>query len=258
MSSIYFREEGSGPPLVFLHGFCDSHQLWSEFVAPFTSSFRVLMPDLPGFGRSAMLAAPFTIDDAGDALAAWMHKEGIYKPFIIGHSLGGYVALSILTRHPSGAAAVGLFHSTPYGDSPERKKVRDRVIRFVEENGVAPFIETFVPGLFLDKLDPNIASTRQRSLATDKVALILYARAMRDRPDRSEITIRDGRPILVIAGANDSLIPIDDLRKFAKMSQKVSFFELANTAHMGIFEAKKQCQSIISGFAEEVLPNNRI
>ena len=258
MSHIYYQEAGSGPPLVFLHGFCDSHQLWSEFIQPFTPLYRVITPDLPGFGQSPMLPEPFSIDEAGDALGAWMVEKKIHKPVIIGHSLGGYVALSLLTRHPDSASAIGLFHSTPYGDSPERKKIRDKVISFVQEHGVEPFIETFVPGLFQDKSNPNIATTRERSITTKKDVLISYAHAMRDRPDRSEMAIRDGRPILVIAGANDSLIPIDDLRKFAKMNQKANLFEVPNTAHMGIFEAKRLCQTIISGFVEKVVPNKPI
>lgn len=258
MSRIYFREEGSGTPLVFLHGFCDSHNLWMDFVRAFTSSYRVLTPDLPGFGQSHILPAPFSIDQVGDELSDWMKELGVERPIVIGHSLGGYVALSLLERHREQLSGIVLFHSTPFADSEERKKIREKVIEFVELNGVEPFIETFVPGLFADKLSPQVSVTRQRALATKKQALIGYARAMRDRPDRSETVIQETLPVLIIAGALDSLIPIEDLRKFVKMAPKCLFLELPEAGHMGIFEAKKQCQAIISEFAASERPNKEI
>ncbi len=249
MSSIYFREIGSGPPLVFLHGFCDSHELWADFIGEFASSHRVLTPDLPGFGRSPELPVPFSIDDVGDEITEWIKKLGLERPKIIGHSLGGYVALSLLARHKEQISGIGLFHSTPFADTLERKKIRQKVIQFVQLNGIEPFIETFVPGLFADKLNPHIESTRQRALATKKEALLSYSVAMRDRTDQSELALRSTLPLLIIAGAHDPLIPIEDLRKFAKINQKCTFFELPEAAHMGIFEAKKLCQAIISRFA---------
>lgn len=252
MPSIYFRETGSGRPLIFLHGFCDTHELWTEFVQPFTTTNHVITPDLPGFGRSSSLPGALTIDLVADALAEWMNDLSIQQPVIVGHSLGGYIALSLLARHPKILSSIVLFHSTPYPDSAERKKVRDKVVAFVTEHGVEPFIETFVPGLFLDKASPYIAATHERTSKTTSQALVSYARAMRERPDRSTAVIQDGRPVLVIAGTNDTLIPIDDLRKFAKMSGKISLQELSNAAHMGIFEAKNHCQALIRGFADAV------
>ena len=249
---IYFHEAGSGMPIVFLHGFCDNHELWSDFIPEFTDSYRVLTPDLPGFGQSTLLPGPFTIDDVGDEIAQWFEQVGLIQPVVIGHSLGGYVALSLLARHANQVSGIGLFHSTPAGDSPERKKIRDKVIQFVELNGVEPFIDTFVPGLFVNKSDPHIDATRQRCLTTSKDTLVGYARVMRDRPDRTQ-TFQNGLvPLVVIAGIKDSLIPLDDLKKLAKMTPNCEFFEIQEAAHMGIFEAKKQCQTIISGFADRI------
>ena len=246
MSFLYCHAEGSGPPLVFLHGFCDSHGLWKEFIPAFVSSFRVLAPDLPGFGSSEMLPTPFSLDDVGDAIASWIESNSLVKPVVIGHSLGGYIALSLLERHARLLSGVGLFHSTPYGDSNERKEVRKKVIEFVRKNGVEPFVETFVPGLFLDKSNPAIPAAKKRALATSADALIGYSVAMANRPDRSETFVDSQIPCLLIAGTEDALIPIKSLRKSIK---KCLFYELPNVAHMGVFEAKKQCQEMILRFA---------
>ena len=79
MSSLFFREKGIGPPLVFIHGFCETHEIWNDFIEPITTDFRVLTPDLPGFGKSEMLSIPFTIDDVGNAVARWLTDLQIYQ-----------------------------------------------------------------------------------------------------------------------------------------------------------------------------------
>jgi pimeloyl-ACP methyl ester carboxylesterase len=252
MGFIHYRDQGTGRPLVFIHGFCDSLGLWSEFIKPFTSEYRVITLDLPGFGKSALLPAPFTLDDVGDALSAWLIDRGLERPILVGHSLGGYVSLSVLERHADQLSGIVLFHSTAYADSAERKKVRDKVMAFVGENGVSPFVETFVPGLFANKADPAIPATRERTLKTTRESLIAYAAAMRDRPDRSGLLASTDKPVLILGGVKDSLIPIQDLREIVKTAPKSELFELPEAAHMGMFEAKNQAQSILSSYVRRV------
>lgn len=253
MSSIFFREAGSGPALVFLHGFCDTHEFWTDFVAPLEKDFRVLLPDLPGFGRSEMLPLPFTIDQVGDALATWISDQHGDRAFVVGHSLGGYVALSMLERHEALLSGIALFHSTPQADTPERKAVRNKVIDFVNTHGVTPYVDTLVPGLFADPANPNIELTRARMLGTKLETLTGYAAAMRDRPDRSYLFTSSGLPKLVIGGARDTLIALDDLKILIRTATNSSLFEVQEAAHMGVFEAKSECQAAISRFVQETI-----
>lgn len=171
MGYIHVRDQGAGHPLVFIHGFCDTHQLWDEFVVPFTAHFRIITLDLPGFGQSDLLPVPFTLDEVGDRLSTLFSELKLEQPILIGHSLGGYVALSMLERHADQLSGVVLFHSTAFADTEERKKVRDKVIDFVKAHGVSPFLETFVPGLFNQKSDPAIPLTRQRTSGTRREAV---------------------------------------------------------------------------------------
>lgn len=232
--------------------------MWDEFVEPFTSDYRVIAPDLPGFGDSELLPPPFTIDQVGDRLHGWLCDQKVDRAVLIGHSLGGYIALSILDRHPEFVAGLVLFHSTPVGDSDERKEVRDRVIAFVREHGVPTYLDSFVPGLFNDKKDPAIRKALARMMGTKAEALIGYAGAMRERPDRTEVLLRTQVPVLIIGGMNDSLIPIVDLENIAKKSLKTVFYKVPQAAHMGVFESKKQCQDTISSFVANSLSNGRI
>ncbi len=256
MSSLYFREEGSGPPIVLLHGFCETHEIWSDFIAPLAKKFRVIIPDLPGFGSSPALSDSFTIDDVGHAVAHWLTDMGINRSLVIGHSLGGYVTLSLAAHHPQLLQGFGLFHASAYADSQERKDSRNKIISFVTSHGVAPFIDTFVPSLFFDKSSLDIQTVHKIAAGTKKDTLIGYTAAMRDRPDRTFILSKSQLSKLIIAGAGDMLVPIEASREMGKMSQKSSFYELPKVAHMGFFEAKTDCQLIITRFAEALFFNN--
>lgn len=180
------------------------------------------------------------------------------KPIIVGHSLGGYVALAVAALQPDLLAGICLFHSTPYADSEERRKTRKKVMAFVRKNGVAPFVNTFVPGLFLDPGHPQMAATRQRAMTTSQDTLIGFSQAMSNRPDRIGMLLKSALPTLIIAGKADPIISAESLKKLAGMNKNCLFYELPGVAHMGIFEAEKQCQDMISRFATKVFFNKSI
>lgn len=255
MSLLFFKEKGIGPPLVFIHGFCETHEIWNDFVDRFTTDFRVLTPDLPGFGKSEMLPTPFTIDDVGNAVARWLMDLQISSALIIGHSLGGYVTLSLTALHPELVRGFGLFHSTVFADSEEKRENRNRIIQFVQKNGVQPYIDTFVPGLFFDKSSPALQTVHDIASQTKLQPLIGYSQAMRDRQDRS-VLLKNEIPKILIAGVEDTLIAIQISREMAKIALNSSFFEMKGTAHMGFFEAKNECQMVTKRFAHEIFFNN--
>jgi pimeloyl-ACP methyl ester carboxylesterase len=255
-SSLFSAETGKGEPLVLLHGFCETHNIWRDFVHPLTEKFRVITLDLPGFGDSPLLPLPFTIDDIGDAVALWLEEKHLGGATVIGHSLGGYVALSLASNHHQLLEGMGLFHSTAYADTEEKKENRNRVIDFVRKNGVPPFLDTFVPGLFFDKKSPCIHEVMPIASKTNLITLISYSEAMRDRLDRTSVLKNSELPKLLIAGVGDTLISVDSAREMAKTAENLSYFELENVAHMGFFEAKEECQRIIVQFADGIGFNN--
>ena len=245
MSSLHFHEEGDGFPLVFIHGFCETLEIWKAFVKPLSKNFHVFTIDLPGFGKSEILPAPFSIDQVADSVAVWLIENKISKSILVGHSLGGYVTLALAERHPGLLKGLGLFHSTSFADTEEKIENRNRVIEFVRKNGVAPYIDTFVPGLFFDKGNKAIAEVHRIAMQTQETTLTAYAQAMRDRPDRSFILRNHEIPKFLIAGAEDTIIPPASSLKMAEIGQNCRFYELRGVAHMGLFEAENQCQEAI-------------
>src|SRR5882762_1616418 len=99
MSTIFYRQLGKGQPLILIHGFCETHEIWNGVAEKLSEKFEVFTIDLPGFGNSPSLKTPFSLDTIGTKVYDWITKEKIKNPVVIGHSLGGYVTLAMAARH---------------------------------------------------------------------------------------------------------------------------------------------------------------
>ncbi len=235
--NIYFREQGQGSPIILIHGFCETHEIWSGFDKELAQYGRVISIDLPGFGNSPLPPIPFTIDAIAEIILTWLKDNQINDPMLVGHSLGGYVALAMAALDPQYCQQLVLFHSSIYADMVEKKANRDKVIDFVTNNGVAPFIQTFVPSLFYNKSHPELERVRSISATTPHKTLIEYTRAMRDRPSREDFFKAYQGHSLIIAGEKDEIIPLETSKKMSATGLKSDFLCLKDTGHMGMIEA---------------------
>ena len=113
---LHFFEKGQGHPLLLLHGFCESGEMWHYLADSLSTQYRVICPDLPGFGNSALTHPIQSLEEVAEQLEGWMQAEQIQNPIVMGHSLGGYVALALLERMGNRIKAIGLLHSTAFGD----------------------------------------------------------------------------------------------------------------------------------------------
>lgn len=252
MYNVFFSERGEGFPLVLLHGFCETHQIWSSFTEELSKDFRVITPDLPGFGKSPLPEGRVSLDAIALQLLNWLDELQIRQCIVIGHSLGGYLTLSMAREKPDVIVGFGLFHSTAYADSEEKRKNRDRVFEFVQSNGTQPFINTFVPTLFYRKDNPAIEIVHQIASQTPHRTLLEYTLAMRDREDRVHFLHEYKGNSLLVAGKHDSIIPYEMIEAQAAMNPNCTFCMLDNSGHMGMFEDKLKAQRSICSFGFEV------
>jgi len=248
MSSIYYRTMGQGKPVVLLHGFCESNQIWGVFANLLAQKCQLIIPDLPGFGKSELPPTPFSIADIGEIIWRWLDSISIKNPVIVGHSLGGYIALAMTDQRASAVAGFSLFHSTAKADTPEKKANRDKTIAFVNKNGVEPYIKTYVPGLFFNKEHPAMKDVFTIANSTSAPALVAYAAAMRDRPARRKILDDFDRPILIVAGEKDDIIPLDTLMDQTIQLRKGRLSILSDTGHMSMFESTNRSVEIVTQF----------
>lgn len=183
-SDIHYTDEGSGTPLLFIHGFCETQQMWEDFKKPFLESHRVITIDLPGFSESPLPNYDFRIADIAKAVISFLQSLEINQVTVIGHSLGGYVTLEMAKQNPYLLKGFCLFHSTALADDEEKKDSRNKTIDFVKKRGVKLFAESFVPSLFYQKnrkrLSNTIDGVVKIASETQLETLVAYTKAMRD------------------------------------------------------------------------------
>ncbi|HEU5147205.1 MAG TPA: alpha/beta hydrolase [Chryseosolibacter sp.] len=251
MSPINYREAGSGPSVMLLHGFPMNLHVWESVVEKLSDEFHVITPDLPGFGRSAALAEGFTIDDVASSILQFMKERNFVRPVVIGHSLGGYVTLAMAEQQPDALAGFCLFHSTALPDSEEKKQSRNKVLDFIEKQGVHAFTSNFIAGLYADPQHSSIMKVKNIAVSASAETVIGYTKAMRDRKDRTHVVKAFPRPMLLLGGEKDQAIPAESILQQASLSPQAEAIILPGVAHMGMFEAEPVTVKKISAFVKK-------
>lgn len=246
---ITFQEYGDGIPLILLHGFAEDHQIWNGVITGLQNYARIICPDLPGYGDSEALETS-SIDAMADMIYQLLREMNINNGIILGHSMGGYVALAMLEKYPEIFLGIGLIHSTSFADDAVKIDTRKKAITFMNNYGAKLFLETSIPDLYFDKeknkenIENHIktgASTSVRKLTNDYEAMI-------KRPNRSSLIADCLIPVLFICGAHDKAVPLSSSLKQAYLAKESHFHILQQSAHMGILEEADQMLTILKHF----------
>lgn len=253
MTSLNYREMGSGQVVILIHGFPMNQHVWDDFAEKLSETFHVVTFDLPGFGKSAHLQPGFSVEDVASVVLDFIREKKYQNPIIVGHSLGGYITLALAAEAPELPRGICLFHSTALADSDEKKESRNKVLDFIEKQGVHAFTSNFISQLYADPQHHSIVKVKRLAVEASRETVEGYTRAMRDRKDRTDVIASFPRPILFLGGEKDQGIPPDTLVRQASLNSKAEVIILPEVAHMGMFEAEATCLKKISGFAEKSL-----
>jgi pimeloyl-ACP methyl ester carboxylesterase len=250
---IFFSETGSGFPVVLLHGFLESSGIWEDFSVELTTSFRVICPDLPGFGKTPVIAEIHTMELLARSVKTILDSLGIEKCIMVGHSMGGYITLEFARLFPETLNGFVLFHSQAMADSEEAKENRRRTINIVKLNREG-FIRHFIPDLFspanIDKFSAEIENLRKLAAETSQEGIIAALEGMKNRHSNIEFLTVTHLPVLFIAGKHDSRIPVQNVMAQALLPSHSEVLILGNTGHMGYIEARNETLGIIRSFCE--------
>lgn len=229
------------------------HQaIWEDFAERFVSGNKVITFDLPGFGKSPSLPFSFSLEQVAERVLQFLKDEGILNSVVIGHSLGGYVALAMIEKIPDMFAGLGLFHSTAYADSPQKRDSRAKVIEFVEKNGALAFTTNFIAPLFADPRHKGIDIVKKIAAQSSSEAVIGYTQAMRDRRDYRKTLKNFKKPTLFLAGDKDLGLPIETIFQQASESQHPEIHILRDVGHMGMFEKPEEAATRIKTFLSKI------
>jgi pimeloyl-ACP methyl ester carboxylesterase len=235
---LAYARRGDGPPLVLLHGFPLDHHLWDEVVPLLDDTFDVIVPDLRGFGESTISDSQFSMDDYASDIAGLLDQLEIQKAAIVGHSMGGYVALAFARLYRDRVSGLGLVSSQVLADAPEWKEGRYKSAADVSANGVGSVVEAMTPKFTADE---KLQSYARASMERQQPAAYIGAlKAMAERPDSTSLLSSFRVPVVVIHGDADSLIPLDRAREVKAALPQAHLVEIPGAGHMPMMEAKEK------------------
>ncbi len=250
-SKLCYQVQGDGPTLVLLHGFLEDMDIWQKFSKHLSKKFKVILIDLPGHGNSEMLAETHGMDLMADSVNAILEYLGIKKSVMIGHSMGGYVALAYADKYLGKLNGLGVFHSHALADNTEAKINRGRAIQVVKNNH-KDFISAFIPDLFTrknqDLLANEIKQLQKASRKMSKEAVIASLEGMRHRTDKLKLLSSMRIPMLFIIGKQDPRTPIDKILQQIALPKHAEVLLLDDVAHMGYLEAFDQTLAFVDHF----------
>ncbi len=253
---IRYADLGYGEPVVLVHGYLESLEIWDGFADELAKDYRVICVDLPGHGRSGVYAAVDTMAIMADSVKHVLDFLGIGRAVIIGHSMGGYAALAFEEIYPEITIGFGLFHSHALPDPEDKKANRDREMALVRAGKKQQFINVHIPNAFAadnhERFAEKIEWARQIALATPDEGILHALDGMKARPDRRDVLKVSTDPVLIIAGRKDYYIPFEVYEKHFNLAPDTEVLILENSGHMGFVEEKEKSLQGVRNFLKKI------
>ncbi len=253
--NIFFTDKGEGKCIVLLHGYLESKEIWGEFAEKLSATNRVLCIDLPAHGDSEIPYQVNSMETMAKITNQILDDLKICKCTLFGHSMGGYATMAFAELYPEKLEAIGLIHSTPYSDSEEKKKYRDREIKIVEANKQKNLYVEHFPKIFasdnVEKYQDKIKDALIIAEKMQKEGVIATLNGMKQRKDRADILADFDKPFLYVWGEKDNFINAEVVKNI-KFPEKTTKVTLRKSGHMGFVEQCRELLSSVNKFMERL------
>jgi pimeloyl-ACP methyl ester carboxylesterase len=251
---LTFTDWGKGKTILLLHGYLESLDIWSDFSTELSQYHRVLCFDIPGHGESETLSEKQTMAELATSIRNALNLLQIEKCFLIGHSMGGYLALVFHHLFPEKLSGFCLFHSHPFADSDEKRNNRLREMELIRDGKKNLIASVNIPNTYatenVDAFKTEIEKAKNIVSQTPDEGIIANLNAMITRPDLSESLTCSKLPFLFIAGKKDNLIDFRNTVPKIKLPENSELVVLENSGHMGFIEEKQIALNYIRNFIE--------
>ena len=247
-----YLEAGAGWPVVLLHAFPLSADMWRPQLERVPKGWRFIAPDLPGFGRSSVLGVSPSMDAFADAVASLLDQLEIERATIGGLSMGGYITFALFRKAPERFTALVLANTRPQADTTEAREGRRKMRQVVIDAGVSAVADQMLPKLL------GASSRRRRPHLEREVRALIEANssqgiaaaldAMMDRQDSTPLLGRVGRPALILTGDEDVLIPSSDAEAMRVNIARSRIVVLEGAGHLSNMEAPEEFSSALGDF----------
>ena len=261
-TTMHYVDTGAvvdAPTVVLLHAFPLHSGMWSPQVDALAPRFRVIAPELKGFGSSDAPEEPSSYSVAGwaDDVAAMLAALGLGSVVVVGLSMGGYVAFSLLERHRGLVSALVLADTRAEPDSEQVLQRRTDQQRRVREEGTMAVIDALLETLLSEhsrEHRPEVVVEARRLMDNPPAGFSGALEAMKSRPDSTARLDAIDVPTLVMVGAHDQPSPPEVAQAMHERIPGSRLAVLPNAGHLSNLEVPDAFNQALVGFLEEALP----
>ncbi|MDP3437554.1 MAG: alpha/beta hydrolase [Bacteroidales bacterium] len=243
--------------IVLLHGYLETLYIWENLTSLLSKKMRVISIDIPGHGLSGSREVN-TMEFCADVVNSLLENLKIEKASILGHSMGGYVALEAVKKYPQRFSSLIMMHSSPFADSPEKIDERKREILLIRQNKLLNIAKLSVPKMFakqnVSKKEEKIFEIIEVAEIHDPEGVVAVVEGMMQRVDNTEFLKTTQTPVLYIFGKYDNYIPQEAALAFLEGLKEPHYLMLENSGHIGFEEETQLCLDKIVDF---LLPGNQ-
>jgi pimeloyl-ACP methyl ester carboxylesterase len=256
--SLYYEIHGSGEPILLVHGYPLSGRLWEPIIPALSRDYRLIVPDLRGFGRSESSASA-SMERYVDDLVALLEQIGETRPVtLVGMSMGGYIAFEFCRRRPERLRALVLANTRAQADTEEEARARRETAARVLHEGSGGVAREMVSKLFGVHAPQDLRDRwHERMAAADPQGVAVALEAMARRPDSFETLAATELPTLIIAGEDDTLTPLDGARRMQQAAPRAHLEVIPRAGHMSPVEQPGRFQELLRGFLEQLATRSK-
>ena len=244
--------EGSGPTLVFCHGFTTTGQFWRKQLASFSASYRLVVLNLPGHGISpAPRNRRYTIDAFVADLELVFRELKIEKAILIGLSMGGTIAQRFALRNPKLLQALVLVGATPHGLGADVKV--ENVIANIDALGVEQASQNVIERSFGSAASRDLLEFGKQEVIQTPAFVAKEAIASLNEADTRAQLRQIALETLVICGEEDRITPVDESRTLAAEIPNAELAIISKAAHFPMLEQPAQFNAVLGRFINRIL-----
>ena len=235
--AVDYSDNGTGIPLVLIHGYPLSRALWEPQVTGLADVAHVLALDLRGHGGSDSGPGPYSMSLLADDCRGFLDTLGITRPVVLGGlSMGGYVVFEFFRKYPQRIAGLILAATRAGADSSEVKANRDKAVTTAREKGVGAIVETMLPKMLSPKSYETqtelVTRVRKMMASTSLAGVVSDLAALRDRADSTTLLAQIDKPTLILHGADDQLIPPAEAQFMSATIPRAQLHVLSEAGHL--------------------------
>jgi 3-oxoadipate enol-lactonase len=248
-------DAGAGWPVLLIHAFPLSAEMWRPQLESVPSGWRYIAPDLRGFGRSPAGKEPPGVDGYAADLEGVLDGLGIETAAIGGLSMGGYITFALHRRSPERFTALILADTKAEADTPEGREGRRRMSALLRERGVGAVADSMMPRLLSEAAQkgelPGVVRTMIEGNTVEGVDHAIQA--LMGRPDSTPDLARLRLPVLVVVGGEDVLTPRADSERIAAAVERSQLAVIPGAGHLSNLEAPQAFSHALRNFLSSSL-----